>query len=320
MAEQISYTVKDLFRETDYKFNYKNFTGDIGLNKVIKEPFVHRLSLALVGHFEHFPGHRIQVCGVTEYSFLAKLTEEKRYNSIKNIFSTFGNTLPLLVFTSDLVPYTEIINLGIEYKIPIWGTHYETGLFITELSTILEERLTKAHLISGVMVSVYGVGIVIMGDSGIGKSESAIELLKRGHLFIADDAVNVYISSSGVLMGTSAEVTRNFIEVRGLGIIDLQQIFGVGAILDRYRIDLIIELKSFSSVDEYDRLGTEKKYKEILGIKVPVITIPVAPGRNIATLIEIAALNFRLQEKGYYASEVLDEKVKQVIGKKNVQS
>lgn len=311
------FTVRNLIEETNYKFNFKNFTESVTCDKNITEPLVHRLSLAVVGHFKMFPRNRIQVCGVTEYSYLESLSVKERSERIKEIISTFGDTIPAIIFTTGLQPFPEVIELGTNFDLPILGTNYEAVLFISELSGFLEERLAKSNSIQGVMLNVYGVGVVIVGDSGIGKSEAAIELLKRGHMFVADDIVKLYLSSSGVLMGTQEDIIKNFIEVRGLGIIDVKAIFGIGTIMERSRIELIIELKLFSDIGEYDRLGTEKKVKEILGVKIPVITLPVAPGRNIATLIEIAALNFRLQEKGYFAAEELDQRVIKAIKEKD---
>ncbi len=312
----MSYKVKDLIKDTNSKFNFKVFTEDKGLDKVILEPLVHRLSLAVVGHYKLFPEKRIQVCGVTEYSYLEELLPEERYKRISDIFEKFGDSIPAIIFTAGLEPFPEIIELAKEKSVVILGTDYETVLFVNDLSIILEEKLTKSSSLQGVMVNVYGVGIVISGDSGIGKSEAAIELLKRGHMFVADDIVKTYVSSSGVLMGTSEGIIKDFIEVRGLGIVDVAAIFGVGIKMDRSRIDLLINLKLFSNFGEYDRLGSERKFLEILGVKIPQITIPVGPGRNVSTLIEIAALNFKLQEKGYFPVEELDKRVLRAIDEK----
>jgi len=303
------YRVRDLIKDTNSKFNFTVYTGEIGLDKIIQEPLIHRLSLAVVGHYELFPEKRIQVCGVTEYTYLEKLSLEDRRSRIEDIITKFGNSIPLIIFTAGLKPFPELLELCKKVPIVVLGTDYETMMFINDLSVILEDKLTKSISLQGVMVNVYGVGIVICGDSGIGKSEAAIELLKRGHMFVADDIVKTYISSSGVLMGTSENIIKDFIEVRGLGIVDVSAIFGVGAKIDRSRIDLIVRLKLFSNVGEYDRLGATKNFVEIYGIKVPQITIPVGPGRNVSTLIEIAALNFKLQEKGYFAVDELNRRV-----------
>jgi HPr kinase/phosphorylase len=305
----MQYKVKNLIEETNNKFNFTIYTGEVGFERIIHEPLAHRLSLAIVGHYKLFPEKRIQVCGVTEYSYLEGLSLEERRRRIEDIVTKFGNSIPVIIFTAGLKPFPELVELCKKFSIAVLGTNYETVLFINDLAVFLEDKLAKSISLQGVMVNVYGVGIVICGDSGIGKSETAIELLKRGHMFVADDIVKTYISSSGILMGTSENVIKDFIEVRGLGIIDVSAIFGIGAILDRSKIDLIVRLKLFSSVGEYDRLGEKRNFVEIYGVKVPEIVIPVGAGRNVATLIEIAALNFKLQEKGYFAIDKLNSRV-----------
>lgn len=311
------YKVRNLVSETTSKFNFKVFTEEYGFEKVISDPLIHRLSLAVVGHYKLFPKERIQVCGITEYSYLENLSLEDRTNRLQEIMDKFGDTIPAIIFTAGLKPFTEILSIAKRKNVAILSTDYETVLFINDLSVILEDRLAKTNSVQGVMVNVFGIGIVICGESGIGKSEVAIELLKRGHMFVADDIVRVYVSSSGILIGTAENIIKDFIEVRGVGVIDVGAIFGIGTKMDRSRIDLFIRLKLFSGCAEYDRLGTEKKYLEILGVKVPEITIPVGPGRNVATLIEMAALNFKLQEKGYSAVEELDRRVFKAMREKN---
>jgi HPr kinase/phosphorylase len=306
---QAQYTVRDLLDATGFKYSYRSYTGTVGLERVVREPVLHRLNLAVVGHFKLFPEHRIMVCGITEHSYLEGLTLEERTRRIRDILDHYGATIPLLVLTCDLKPFPEMIALCAAAGVPLVGTAFDTSLFINEINSFLEERLASTHTVQGVMVNVYGVGIILQGDSGIGKSETALELFKRGHLFVADDVVRVFITSSGVLMGTAQDVIANFIEVRGLGIVDLRAIFGIGAIMDRSRVDLFMELKHFSAVGDYDRLGTRQRMTDVLGMKIPTLTIPVSPGRSVVTLIEVAALNFRLQERGYYAAEELDRRV-----------
>lgn len=263
---------------------------------------VNRPGLQLMNFYEYFNAERIQVCGNMEFAYMASLTEDIRRERLEKLFAT---KIPLLVVARGHEIYPEMSEISEKYGVPLVRTEQSTGEFIAALIAFLNLKLAPRITRHGVLVEVYGEGVLIVGDSGVGKSESAIELVKRGHRLVADDAVEIKRVSSISLVGSSPDNIRHFLEIRGIGIINTRRLFGVGAVKITEKIDLIIELENWDSEKVYDRMGVDDEYTSILGVKIPSLTIPVKPGRNLAIIIEVAAMNNRQKKMGYNAAEEL---------------
>ncbi len=257
---------------------------------------VNRPGLQLAGFFDHFEPSRVQIIGKAEYHYLLEMTPEKRTESFTRFFN---QNVVCVVFSSDLDVFSEAIECAKKVQTPILRTHSSTSHFIAALIASLNVSLAQRITRHGVLVEVYGEGLLILGDSGIGKSEIAIELVKRGHRLIADDAVEIKRVSDKTLVGTAPELIRHYIELRGIGIVDVRRLFGMGAVKMSEKIDLVVNLEPWQQGKFYERVGLQTEYTDIMGIKVPSITIPVNPGRNLAVVLEIAAMNNRQKKMGY---------------------
>lgn len=272
---------------------------------------VSRPGLPLAGFFDAFVKERIQLIGNMEHSYLSSLTPEQRASSLDTFFS--HNVVCALV-TSGLDIFDEMLDAAKKYGTPLYRTQIHTSdisaTLISALNVSLAERITT----HGVLVEVYGEGVLMLGDSGIGKSETAIELVKRGHRLIADDAVEIKRVSSRTLVGNAPEMIRYYIELRGIGVVDVRRIFGMGSVKDTEKIDLVINFENWEQGKAYERLGNTDMTTEILGITVPSITVPVKPGRNLAVIIEIAAMNNRQKKMGYNTAEELDKRIAEFYG------
>ena len=274
---------------------------------------VNRPALQLSGYFKHFEQSRVQIIGTVEYTYLQQLDEEKR----EKIYSEFmGYDIPCVIFCRDLRPDDSFLKIAEEKNIPVLGTKRSTSEFMAELIYCLNEQLAPCITIHGVLVDVYGEGLLIMGESGIGKSEAALELIKRGHRLVTDDVVEIRKINEHTLIGTSPDITRYFIELRGIGIIDVKTLFGVECVKEKQQIDLVIKLEDWKKENEYDRLGLEEEYTEFLGNKVVCHSLPIRPGRNLAIIVESAAVNYRTKKMGYNAAEELYKRVQANIAKK----
>lgn len=263
---------------------------------------INRPGLQLGGFFDYFDNERIQIMGLTEVSFLRRFVDEKRRAAIDRLFS---RKPPVVVICRELELFPEMIELARKHGVPILRTNEPTSSFMSNLISFLNVQLAPRITRHGVLVEVYGEGILLLGESGVGKSETAIELVKRGHRLIADDAVEIRRVSSKTLVGSSPENIRHFVELRGVGIVNVRRIFGMGAVKVTEKVDMVIKLESWSSEKIYDRLGETSEYTEILGIELPSLTIPVKPGRNLAIIIEVAAMNNRQKKLGYNAAKEL---------------
>ena len=235
------------------------------------------------GYLDYFPSERVQIMGLGEHTYLSTFTPAKRREALTKVFS-YSKKLPCVVLTRGIKPHREVIDVAESLKLPLLRSGLVTAHLIGELTVYTEEKLAPTTTIHGVLMNVYGLGVLLVGDSGIGKSECALELLKRGHMLVADDVVEVKQRLGGVLYGTGAELIRHHMELRGVGIIDVQKIFGVGSVLDRTRIELVIRLEEWKQTVEYDRVGLSDRTTSILGVRVPEIVMPVSPGRNLAVL------------------------------------
>ncbi len=267
---------------------------------------VNRPGLKLSGFGKLFENDRIQIIGRVEYEYLCSLDEKARYES----FASLVDELPVcIVFTTALPVSDEQVQTCRAKNVPLLRTKTLTSEFMAALIASLNVSLAPRTTRHGVLVEVYGEGILMLGDSGVGKSETAIELVKRGHRLIADDAVEIKRVSATTLVGTAPEIIRHYVELRGIGIVDVRRLFGMGAVKLTEKIDLVIELEQWVQGKMYDRFGLESEYKEILGINIPSITIPVRPGRNLAIIIEIAAMNSRQKKMGYNTAEEFNKRL-----------
>ena len=272
----------------------------------VQSPEVSRPGLAFAGFVEVFEPHRIQVIGRAEYQYLQNLSSE----SLEHRMDEFFRMKPVtVVFTTKLEPLPVMMEIAKKYGVPLLGTTERTSSFMASLIASLNVHLAPRMTRHGVLVEVYGEGVLILGDSGIGKSETAIELVKRGHRLIADDAVEIKRVSSQTLVGSAPDLIRYYIELRGIGIVDVRRLFGMGAVRETERIDLVIKLEAWDPEKMYDRFGLDEETENILGISVPSITIPVHPGRNLAIILEIAAMNNRQKKMGYNTAEEFNKRL-----------
>ena len=263
---------------------------------------VYRPGILLAGYYENFDSKRIQIIGLTEMSYLDELTTTLRNTHLEKLFSFQP---PAVVLSRGMQPLSEMMQYGKKYGVPILMSTEMTsalmGQLITTLNTELAPRITR----HGVLVEVYGEGILILGDSGVGKSETAIELVKRGHRLVADDAVELRKVSNRQIMGTAPENIRHFIELRGIGIVNVARVYGVGAVKLSESLDLVVQLETWDPTKNYQRTGLESEYYDILGVSIPSTSIPVSPGRNLAVVLETAAINNRQKKMGYNAAKEL---------------
>lgn len=267
---------------------------------------VNRPSLQLAGFFEYFDPNRIQLIGKVEYTYLESLSSEARYSSLENLLK---EQVPAVILTRNQEPFPELIACAEKYKVPLFRTSSSTSRFISAIILYLNVALAPMVQMHGVLVEVYGEGILLLGESGVGKSEAAMELVKRGHRLVADDAVEIKRVSNKSLVGSAPEIIRHFIELRGIGIVDVKRLFGMGSVKDTENIDLVINLENWQQGKAYDRLGIDNEITDILGIKVPSLTIPIKPGRNLAIIIEVAAMNQRQRKMGYNAAKELNDRL-----------
>ena len=284
---------------------------DISKKKIITNE-VNRPALQLTGYFDHFDAERVQVIGYVEYTYLEHLSREEKIPVYEKMLSY---QIPCLIYTTMTKPDPDMVELARKYDVPIFITKKATSAFMAEVIRWLNVELAPCISIHGVLVDVYGEGILIMGESGIGKSEAALELIKRGHRLITDDVVEIRKVSDDTLVGTAPDITRHFIELRGIGIIDVKNLFGVQSVKETGNIDLVIKLEEWDRDKEYDRLGLEEEYTEFLGNKVVCHSLPIRPGRNLAVIVESAAVNHRQKKMGYNAARELYNRVQNSLMK-----
>jgi HPr kinase/phosphorylase len=304
------FTVLDMI-DIDLKehnsLNLRCIGGRKGLTREISIPDLNRPGLALAGFYDSFAHQRIQVFGRGEYAYLSKLEKEGKAETIRQMFTY---PIPCCIFTHNISPHRDFFEAAEDARCPILQTDLGTAEFSARIMRILSEIFAPRQSIHGVLVEVYGLGILLLGDSGVGKSETALELINRGHRLVADDVVDIHCVSGNILMGTGAnKIIGHHMEIRGPGIINVTHLFGVGAIRDRKQIQLVVLLEEWDSKKTYDRLGIEEKYMEFLGVSVPKLEIPVKPGRNIPIIIETAAMNERLKKMGYNAAQEFNQNI-----------
>ena len=296
------------------KMKLENLTPELDIKNVkISQPDINRPALQLAGYLEHFATTRLQVMGFVEYSYMMGMSEEKRREIYDGLIQ---DDCPGFVFCRELVPDEIFLEIANKKGVPVLNTKKATSAFMAEIIRWLNVELAPCISIHGVLVDVYGVGVLIMGESGIGKSEAALELIKRGHRLVSDDVVEIRKVSDETLVGSAPDITRHFIELRGIGIVDVKNLFGVLSVKQTQNIDLVITLEDWDRDKEYDRLGLEEQHTEFLGNKVVCHQLPIRPGRNLAIIVETAAINHRQKNMGYNAAQELYRRVQANLAKK----
>lgn len=308
MEERYSIPLQDIVKE----FSLETISVPENYESILIEtPEVNRPGLILAGFFEHFEGARIQILGHAEHRYLNSLSEEEQ----KSKLTALVELRPVaIITTSDLVFHPALEQSCRRIGVPLFHSSWNTSPLMAALIASLNVHLAPRITRHGVLVDVYGEGILILGDSGVGKSETAIELVKRGHRLIADDAVEIKRVSARRLVGSAPEIIRHYVELRGIGIVDIRRLFGMGSVKDTESIDLVVTLEPWVQGKMYDRLGLDEEKIEILGLELPVITIPVHPGRNLAIILEIAAMNNRQKRMGYNTAEEFNKRLMGQMG------
>jgi HPr kinase/phosphorylase len=292
------------------QFHLEIVAGEVGLRRTIVTDDLNRPGLEMAGYFNYYPVDRAQMLGRTELAFLETLTTEERRDRMERLCH---EETPCIIITRGLDIPSELIEIANERNFPVLRSTVATTILLSRITNFLEKKLAPSATIHGVLVDVYGVGMLITGGSGIGKSETALELVKRGHRLIADDAVEIRQTSDNNLFGTAPELIRHLLEIRGLGILNVMTLFGAGAVRNQTSISLVVKLENWQQDKQYDRLGLDEETTKIIETEVPLLTVPVRPGRNLAVILEVAAMNFRLKRMGYNAALQFTNKLTEAI-------
>ena len=310
----ISIQVAEFLKDRDYHMNLELVAGKKGLFKKITIPRIQKPGLALTGDTSNLHSGRLQILGKSEISYLNSLPPKKHRSVIEKICRI---DLSAMVITRGNPVPQALIEESENNAIPLFSTNLLTSTFINRVTKFLEDKLTASTNVHGVLLDVYGVGILIIGKSGIGKSEAALDLILRGHRLVADDIVEIKKKPPATLSGMSSEIIKYHMEIRGLGIINIEDLFGVAAIRDRKVIDIVVELVEWNPKEEYDRLGIEEQNYSILDVRIPYLKIPVRPGRNVTGIIEVAARNHLLKQRGHFSASEFDEKLSRDINERD---
>ena len=296
------------------KMKLENLTPQIDVTDIrITQPDVNRPALPLAGYFEHFDSTRLQIIGFVEYSYMENMPDERK-REIYDEFTSYD--VSAVVFCRELKPDPIFVQAALTHRVPILSTKKSTSAFMAEAIRWLNVKLAPCISVHGVLVDVYGEGLLITGESGIGKSEAALELVRRGHRLVTDDVVEIRKVSDDTLVGSAPEMLKHLIELRGIGVVDVKALFGASAVMDTQNIDLVIRLEDWDRDKEYDRLGLEENYTEYMGNKVVCYNIPIRPGRNVAVICESAAVNHRQKKMGYNAAQELYSRVQNSFARK----
>ena len=303
---RISITVEQFYKQHGAALQMRLVAGEENLRRVIREPTVNRPGLVLSGFTEHFAYKRVQAVGHAEAYFLRSLSETELQ---KHCAALFAFKMPCFVFSRSLRPHREFLNAAARAGVPVFQTPLVTMKFINAATLALESMFAPRGTELGSMVDILGVGVLIRGESGIGKSEAVLALIERGYSLVSDDVTRVTLQDGRDVIGTSSELTRSHMEIRGIGIINVAAMFGIKSIRQDKRLDLVVSLKAWNEVHEVDRIGIEQEFVEVLGVDIPHILIPVRPGRDLARLIEVAAFQIKLKMSGYNAAQDLDKRL-----------
>ncbi|MEH7252707.1 HPr(Ser) kinase/phosphatase [Neobacillus niacini] len=297
---------KDIYE----KFHLELVSGEEGINRPITMSDISRPGIELAGYFEYYPAERIQLLGKTELSFFEGLSQNDRNLRMERLCT---DITPAIIVTRGLEVPQELIEASERESVPVLRSNMKTTRFSSRLTNFLESKLAPTTAVHGVLVDIYGIGVLITGKSGVGKSETALELVKRGHRLVADDCVEIRQEDQDTLVGASPDLIEHLLEIRGLGIINVMTLFGAGAVRSNKRITMVINLEIWDSSKQYDRLGLDEEKMKIIDTEVTKITVPVRPGRNLAVIIEVAAMNYRLKRMGVNAAQQFTERLSDVI-------
>ena len=291
-------------------------SGEEFLDRKVEQSDLSRPAIELTGYFDYYPQKRIQLFGETEISFIGRMTIEERKIIIKRLCQP---ETPAFLVSRGLEPPKELTEIASANGIPVLVSHRNTTRLSANVMNFLEERLAERQSQHGVLVEIYGMGVLIIGESGIGKSETALELIERGHRLVADDRVELYMMDESRILGEAPEILRHLIEIRGVGVIDILNMFGVGSVRDYTVVDMVINLRHWDSNQKYDRLGNNFEAMRVFNVDIPLLQIPVRVGRNLATIIEVAAMNLRAKQMGYDATAKFEQNLTNLIEKNSKQ-
>lgn len=293
------------------KFNLELVSGEEGINRPISTSDISRPGIELAGFFDYYPAERIQLLGKTEITFFNRLTHDEKVYRMEKLCT---DITPAIIISRDMEAPPELIEASEKESVPVIKSKMKTTRLSGRITNYLESKLAPTTAVHGVLVDIYGVGVLIIGKSGVGKSETALELVKRGHRLVADDCVEIRQEDEDTLVGSAPELIEHLLEIRGLGIINVMTLFGAGAIRNFKRITLVVNLELWDQTKQYDRLGLEEEKMKIIDTELTKYTIPVRPGRNLAVIIEVAAMNFRLKRMGLNAAEQFSNRLTSAIG------
>jgi HPr kinase/phosphorylase len=292
------------------RFHLELISGEEGINRPITTSDISRPGIEIAGYFEYYPAERIQLLGKTELSFFEELPKNERISRMERLCT---DITPAIIVTRDLQVPVELIEASERESVPVLRANMKTTRFSSRMTNFLESKLAPTTAVHGVLVDIYGIGVLITGKSGVGKSETALELVKRGHRLVADDCVEIRQEDQDTLVGASPDLIEHLLEIRGLGIINVMTLFGAGAVRTNKRITLVINLEIWDATKQYDRLGLDDEKMKIIDTEITKITVPVRPGRNLAVIIEVAAMNYRLKRMGVNAAQQFTERLSDVI-------
>lgn len=312
-----SITVDFLYKSNKDRLKLRQLNGHVGLEKEIVDKNIHRPGLALAGYVELFTYDRVQIFGNTEIKYLNQLKPDQRYNSLKTILEF---NIPCIVITNNNMLEDRLLELATSKNIAVFQTPLETTKFVYLISDYLDDQFSPQTTVHGSFVDVYGIGVLLVGRSGIGKSEVALDLVERGHRLVADDVVMITRKGENILMGAGTELVRHFMEIRGLGLIDVRSMFGIRAIRFQKRVEVVVELQDWRPDEEYTRTGLDNMTMNILGVEIPHVRLPIFPGKNITVICEVIALNYLLKHYGYDAAKEFAKRLETVISEKTKQA
>ena len=301
-------------KEVMEKFNLQLVSGQEGIGRYITTSDISRPGLEMAGYFTHYPANRVQLLGKTELSFFEMLPKKDK---VDRMYKLCTPNTPAIIIARGLNVPDELIEAAADANVPVMVSKLTTTQFSSQLTNFLESQLAPSTAIHGVLVDIYGIGVLILGKSGVGKSETALELVKRGHRLVADDCVEIRQEAENLLVGSPPPLLEHLLEIRGIGIIDIMTLFGASAVRPNKRITLIVELELWDENKNYDRLGLDEEKMQIIDTKLTKLTIPVQPGRNVSVIIEVAAMNYRLKRKGLNAAEEFSRRLDEVIASNN---
>ena len=309
-------TVGFLFEANKERLRLTSLAGDSGFGKEVADKNIHRPGLALAGYVELFTFDRVQIFGNTEMQYLSQLKEQERWKSLERIFQF---NIPCIIVTNNNKVWDEFIKLAQEHHVPLLLSPHETTKLVYFLSDFLDDQFAPQSVMHGSFVDVYGIGVLVTGRSGIGKSEIALDLVERGHRLVADDVVTITRKGEGILMGAGTDLVKHFMEIRGLGLIDVRSMFGIRAIRFQKRVEIIVELMEWTPDEEYTRTGLDDAPISILDVSIPHVKLPIFPGKNVTVICEVIALNYLLKHYGYDAAKEFSKRLEAVLAEKSKQ-